>query len=128
MQLIQRLAEERILAAIERGEFDDLPGHGKPIKLDDNTLVPEELRAAYRVLKNAGYIPPELELRKEIQHVEELLQHVETGVEEKILMRRLNLLTSRLARRGNEVSLIVEEGRYREKLLQRMGRQKSDGT
>ena len=120
MLLIQRFAEEKILAAIERGEFEDLPGQGKPLVLDDNSLVPEELRAGYRLLKNSGYLPPELELKSEIQRVEELLHHVETGVEEKHLIRRLNLLRSRLARQGHEMSLVVQEGRYREKLLQRM--------
>ena len=120
MPLIQRLAEEKILAAIERGEFEDLPGQGKPLVLDDNSSVPEELRAGYRLLKNSGYLPPELELKSEIQHVEELLHHVETGVEEKKLIRRLHLLRSRLAKLGHEMSLFVQEGRYRDKLLQRM--------
>ena len=123
MSFTQRLAEEKILAAIERGEFDDLPGHGRPLTLEDDSSVPEELRAGYRLLKNAGYLPPELELRKEIQHVEELLQHVETGVDEKQLIRRLNLLRNRLARQGHEMSLFVQEGRYREKLLRQMGGQ-----
>ena len=49
------LAERRIEEAIERGEFDDLPGAGKPLDLDDlDPLLPEELRMAYRILKNAG--------------------------------------------------------------------------
>ena len=123
MLLIHKLAEEKILAAIERGEFDDLPGQGRPLVLDDNSSVPEQLRAGYRLLKNAGYLPPELELRKEIRHVEELLQHVETRADEKQLIRRLNLLRSRLARQGHEMSLFVQEGKYREKLLQRMSGQ-----
>jgi hypothetical protein len=118
--IIQRIAEDRILAAIERGEFDDLPGQGKPLALDDYTAVPEELRTGYRLLKNAGYLPPELELRKEIQHVEELLHHVETDFEEKSLIRRLSLLRSNLAKQDKELSLFVQEGRYRKKLLQRM--------
>ena len=70
MSLIQKLAEEKIRTAIDRGDLDDLPGHGKPLELDDNTTVPEELRAAYRLLKNSGYLPPELELRKEIQQAD----------------------------------------------------------
>ena len=49
------LAERKIAAAIERGEFDDLPGAGQPLDLDDlDPLMPEELRMAYRILKNAG--------------------------------------------------------------------------
>lgn len=122
MLLIQRLAEEKILTAIEQGEFDDLPGQGKPLVLDDNAAVPEELRAGYRLLKNSGYLPLELELRKEIQHVEELLCHVENNDQENYFMQRLLLLKNRLAKHGHTVSLVVEEGKYREKLAQRMSR------
>ena len=49
------LAERKIEEAIERGELDDLPGAGQPLDLDDlDPLLPEELRMAYRILKNAG--------------------------------------------------------------------------
>lgn len=53
--------ESRIAQAHEQGEFDNLPGKGKPLQLDDDRLVPEEVRAAYKVLKNAGFVPPELD-------------------------------------------------------------------
>ena len=62
MLTLDLLAEQRIREAQERGEFDNLPGAGAPLALDDDALVPEELRAAYRILKNAGYVPPELEI------------------------------------------------------------------
>ena len=54
------LIERRIQSAMARGEFDNLPGAGRPLALDDDPLVPASLRAAYRVLKNAGFVPPEL--------------------------------------------------------------------
>jgi hypothetical protein len=65
MKLIERLGldaliERRIQSAMARGEFDNLPGAGRPLVLDDDPLVPASLRAAYRVLKNAGFVPPEL--------------------------------------------------------------------
>ena len=60
MMLIDQIAERHIQQAIERGEFDDLPGAGRPLGLEDDALVPEELRAGYRLLRNAGYLPPEL--------------------------------------------------------------------
>jgi hypothetical protein len=56
------LAERKIAEALANGEFDDLPGAGQPLELDDDPLVPEELRLAYRILKNAGYVPPEVDL------------------------------------------------------------------
>ena len=45
---------------MSRGDFEDLPGQGKPLNLDDDAMVPEELRTAYRMLKNAGFVPPEV--------------------------------------------------------------------
>ena len=50
-----------------------MPGEGRPLELDDDSLVPEELRLAYRVLKNAGYVPPEVEARREIAYLERLV-------------------------------------------------------
>ena len=56
------LAERRIEEAIARGEFDELPGAGRPLELDDvDPLLPEELRLAYRILKNAGFSPAEID-------------------------------------------------------------------
>lgn len=55
------IAERKIAEAIARGELDDLPGAGRPLDLTDDALIPEELRMAYRILKNAGYVPPEVQ-------------------------------------------------------------------
>jgi Domain of unknown function (DUF1992) len=65
VRALERLAESKIRAAIARGEFDDLPGHGKPLALEDLSRVPPELRMGYKLLRNAGCLPPELEARKE---------------------------------------------------------------
>ncbi len=65
MSIIDELAEKHILAALEKGELDNLPGAGKPLVIDDDSHVPVHLRAAYRILKNAGCLPPELEQRKQ---------------------------------------------------------------
>ena len=58
--MLDFLAEQRIAEAIAKGELDELPGEGRPLDLDDDALVPEELRLAYRILKNAGIAPPEV--------------------------------------------------------------------
>jgi hypothetical protein len=63
------LVEQRIAEAIARGEFDDLPGAGKPLDLDDDPLVPEEERVALRIMKNAGCVPPEVERFAEIERL-----------------------------------------------------------
>jgi hypothetical protein len=75
--LFQRIAEQRILEAQRNGDFDNLPGKGKPLELEDLSWVPEDLRIGYKVLKNAGVLPPEAELLKDIHTLEDLLKHVE---------------------------------------------------
>jgi hypothetical protein len=122
MMLIDALAEGRIAAAICAGEFDGLRGTGSPLVLDDDSAVPESLRVAYRILKNAGYLPSEQQLRKEISQLETLLLHVVSDTEADRLRRRLNLLQIRLALQGREVNLLAQEGVYREKLLHRLTR------
>lgn len=64
MSLLDQLAEKHILAAQRQGDLDNLAGAGQPLQLDDDSHVPAELRASYRILKNSGYLPPELELRR----------------------------------------------------------------
>jgi hypothetical protein len=59
--MLDFLVEQRLEEAVSRGELSNLPGEGRPLELDDDPLVPEELRAAYRILKNAGLVPPEVE-------------------------------------------------------------------
>jgi hypothetical protein len=73
MLVFETIAEQRIAEALERGELDGLPGAGRPLALDDDALVPEDLRLAYRILKNAGFVPPEIEARREIAELERLL-------------------------------------------------------
>ena len=120
MLLLDRLAEEQILAAIDRGELDDLPGRGEPLVLEDDSAVPEELRVAYRFLRNAGCLPPEMELRREIRQLEGLLQRIEADTEEQQIRSRLCLLKTRLSLRGRDIDLLAQEGAYREKLLRRI--------
>ena len=81
------IAEEKIAEAIARGEFDNLPGAGRPLNLDDDALIPEELRLAYRILKNAGYVPPELETLNEIAQLERIAMGNATAVKKLALLK-----------------------------------------
>jgi DnaJ homolog subfamily C member 28 len=65
-QNYQGLIDQRIQQAQEDGLFDNLPGAGKPLNLDDDGLVPAEDRAGYRLLKANGFAPPWVEARREI--------------------------------------------------------------
>jgi hypothetical protein len=118
MDLFDRLAEERITAAIAAGEFDDLPGAGQPLRLDDDALVPAELRMAWRILKNAGFVPPEVEALRDIRELTRALGQAEEEADKRRLALRLSLLQARLARQGIELRLLPE---YGEKLAARFG-------
>lgn len=97
---LDALAERRIEDAIARGELDQLPGAGRPLVFDDDLLVPIELRAAYRILKNAGFVPPEVESRRELATLEaEALSAADEAVVRKI-RGRIALLRLALAGRG----------------------------
>ena len=70
--MLEFIAEQRIAEAIAKGELDGLPGTGQPLHLEDDALIPEELRLAYRILKNAGYVPPEVETLNQIAQLERI--------------------------------------------------------
>lgn len=52
--------------AVERGEFDDLEGAGKPLNLGENLLAPDEMHMVHKILKDSGYAPHWMELGKEV--------------------------------------------------------------
>lgn len=101
MWLVDELAEQHIKAALEKGELSNLPGSGKPLQLDDDSHVPPELRAGYRLLKNAGFLPPELELRREAMEVNDLIRQLDPEDHRyQDHCHRLQLLALRLRRAG----------------------------
>jgi hypothetical protein len=107
--MIDKLAESRISEAIERGELDDLPGQGKRLSIEDNALVPEELRMAYRVLKNSGYLPREVTLRREINSIEHLLSTALSEEQRRGAQKKLVYLTTQLQATSRACSLLNEQ-------------------
>lgn len=119
MWLLDQWAERHILDAQQKGEFDNLPGSGEPLLLDDDSHVPEELRAGYRLLKNAGCLPPELEYRKEAVMLIDLLNSVQRDHPDfQQLHRRLSLLEMKLRQAGLSTDFL--RGDYAGKLQQKM--------
>jgi DnaJ-like protein len=102
--MLDFLVEKKIQEAMACGAFDHLPGAGQPLELGDDALVPEELRVAYRILKNAGFVPPEVETINEIAQLERLAMGNATAV------KKLALLKTRI------------EARYYDKAIARLGR------
>ncbi len=119
MWLIDQWAERHILDSQKNGEFDSLPGTGKPILLDDNSHVPPELRAGFRLLKNAGCLPPELEYRKQAVALSDLLQQIQKEHPDyPALARRLSLLELKLRQAGLSTEFLHSQ--YADKLRNKM--------
>lgn len=107
MSVVDDIAERRILEAMEQGAFRKLPGRGQPLRLDDDSGIACELRAGYRLLRNAGYLPPELELHAEIHSAEDLLRHATTSEEHARASRRLQYLRIELSRSRSGAALLT---------------------
>jgi hypothetical protein len=122
-----RIAEKKIIAAIERGELSDLPGQGEPLPLDDDALVPEELRMAYRVLRNAGFVPPEVETLRAIGDLERSIDDLTEGGTRCRALRKLQLLRLRLESLGRPRNMLLAGSRYAQKLLDRFHEQDKRG-
>lgn len=119
MWLLDQWAERHIIDAQRKGEFDNLPGQGEPLTLDDDSCVPEELRVGFRLLKNAGCLPPEIELRKDAIALSDLLKGIREDDERyQELSRRLVLLEMKLQQAGLNTDFL--HGDYADKLLHKI--------
>ena len=114
---IDSVVEARIERAIERGELNDLPGQGSPLCLDDDACVAPELRLAYRILKNAGFVPDEIELRREIMGLAVLIDATE-GAERSRAIARRDWLRARLALRGRGGASLLQHPEYAERVAE----------
>jgi len=67
MNRIETLVEKKIREAMEAGEFDNLPGKGQPVDLSENPFVDPAMRVVHKLLRDAGFAPPWIEERKDIE-------------------------------------------------------------
>lgn len=125
IQGFEKIVEERILTAQKKGDFENLDGSGKPLTLTDDYHVPEELRLAFKILKNADCLPPEIELKKEIRQTEDLLIGMQDTSEKYRLLKKINFLIMKLNTiRGSSVMLEMPQY-YMEKFVDCLERSKS---
>ena len=92
MEYLHRLVEDRIQKAQDEGAFDNLAGKGKPLNLDDDSAIPEDLRLTFKVLKNAHCLPIEMEMRKEIFNLGQLVNAAIDPAARRELRRELNVM------------------------------------
>jgi len=121
MDFFEKIAENRILEAMEAGLFDNLEGHGQPLKLEDESHIPPELRMAYKILKNADCLPPELEVRKEVVRLQDLVASLPDEAEKLKQMRRLNFYVMKLQLLRPVSLQLLEHDLYTPKILERLG-------
>jgi hypothetical protein len=117
-----KIVEKRIKEAQKNGEFDDLPGHGSPLKYEEDRHIPEDLRLAHKILKNADCLPPELEEKKEIRQMEDMLANIPDEKEKYKLIKKINYKIMRLNMMGKKSPLVEEKQLYYQKLVERLER------
>ena len=115
-----RIIEERIRCAQQKGKFENLEGSGKPLILENDGQVAGELKLAYKMLKNADCLPPEIELKKEIERTEDLLSDMEDTAEKYRTLKKLNYLIMRVNSIGNMPINLEMPQKYSAKLVERL--------
>ena len=118
--VIQLVAERRIEEALSQGVFDNLPGAGKPLEIEDLSHVPEDMRMAYKILRNAGCLPPELEERKEINRLVDLLEHCEDEQEHVRQMQRVRFMVTQAKIRFQRPLHLEQDDPYYDRVLDRL--------
>jgi len=126
LEAIRLIAERKISEAIRKGLLDIQGWRNRPLPKTNDNLVPEELRMAHKILKNAGYLPPEIETKKEIQQIEDLLATCEDECTRVKQIKKLNYLVLKLnAMKGDTVNIESQEEYYRQ-IVERISVKKSN--
>ena len=121
-EALQTIAERRIAQAIKDGTLKTEGWKNKPLPLDDDSFVPDDLKMAYKILKNSGYVPPEVETRKEIQRLEDLIAKTEDCHQRVKQMKKLNVLMMKLDAQRNRPSSIEHDDEYYRKIVEKIGK------
>lgn len=116
----EKIVEERIKHAQRNGEFDNLSGAGKPLPFEDLSQLPEDLRMAYKMLKNADCLPPEVELKKQIQTTETLLENMTDEKLKYKTLKKLNYLIVKLNTLRNSAIKYEIPQKYEGRIVDRM--------
>lgn len=122
LNVIAQIAEQKICNAMEQGAFDNLPGMGKPLVLEDLSNIPPDLRMAYKILKNAGAMPEELALRKEIDTLWELLDNCSEEKQRLKAIARLRQCLGNLHKGGDRHMLLEQADEYYHKIITRLAK------
>jgi hypothetical protein len=103
-----RVAETRIREALEQGEFENLPGAGKPLDLEEYFSAPADLRMAFSILKSANCVPTEVDLLREVSRLQEAIAAAPDTARKQELRRAL-------VDRQTQLAVVLERRRSRQK-------------
>ena len=117
---INIIAERKIEEAIRDNRVNIDNWRGKPLPREDNSFVPEDLKMAYKMLKNAGYLPPEIEIKKEIQKIEELLAATDDEHVRVKQLKKLDVLSNKLDNLRNRPLNLTEYDEYHRKVTEKI--------
>jgi len=99
--MLDDLVEQRIQSSIRCGDFDNLPGRGKPLELGDDSLIAPELRMTFRILKNSGYVPAEVKALNDVFELECLISDLGSASSERSsAIKRLEVFKLKLENSG----------------------------
>ncbi len=124
MIVFQKIIEQRIKDAQKKGDFDNLPGKGEPLEVEDNSHVPEELRLVYKILKNANCVPPEVQLRKDIRVMEDMLEGMKDEKEKYRHIKKINFKIMKLNLMRQASPLLNDTETYYKKIVEKTGKDK----
>lgn len=114
------VAERKITEAIRNGELACEGWKGRPLVFEDDSCVPPDLRMAYKILKNADFLPPELEIKKEIAQLEDLISRTEDEHGKLRQLKKLNMLVFKLNNMRQRSIQFEEQERYFPKIVEKI--------
>ena len=126
LEAIRLIADRKISEALQNGQLDIEAWRNKPLPMTNDNMIPGELRMAYKILKNAGYLPPEIETKKEIQQIEDLLKTCEDERIRVKQIKKLNFLVLKLNTMKGHAANIEGQDNYYRKIIERINVNKSE--
>ena len=121
MYTFEIIAERKIIEAMDRGDFDNLPGKGKPLPPDGLDNLPPDMRMAYKILKNAEVLPEEVELRRNISSIHQLIKVCHTDEERAHLKKKLTVKQLRYNMLVEQRTGKIIDHDYYTKIMEKLG-------
>ncbi len=120
MLIFEKIAEERIKEWIEKEDFTKNKFFGKQVDNTEYFKVPETLRIAYHILKNANILPKELQLKSEIIKLRDMLEEISDENEFIKKLRKFQSLITEYNIISNKKYSSKNEEFYTKKLMKKL--------